>query len=116
MRKLRDRGRFHQSLEIECGVKSVISQNAQMPTYRAEEFSDRFFPKAASIYLDQVVDIWISAEYLGDPILDHPGNFRVRKLASYCRQGGQRVNDVADRAELYDENAHRLYGNAEART
>src|SRR4051794_15718331 len=77
VRELCDRSRFHQALEIERGVESVISQDAQMPSDRAQEFCDRLLSQAASVDLDEVIDVRISAKYLGNAVLHHPRNFRI---------------------------------------
>src|SRR5215210_5731377 len=84
-----------------------------MPAYGAQEFRKRLFTtQPVPVDLDQVVDVRIAAKYLSGTVLDHPRNFRVANSLSDRRQRRQRVHDVADTAEFYDQNAHVYMVNA----
>ena len=58
----------------------------------------------ASVYFDQIIDQRVIPKYLGRPLFGDPRDLRVGKPRANSGKRRQGVNDIADRAQFYDEN------------
>src|SRR5262249_40697832 len=105
-----DHRRFEQSLEIEREVESRFAQSGHRLADRGLRLDiHQAPPPAAQIEFDQFVQARAPLQQLRRAaLLDGPGDARLRHRAPQRIERGQRVNDVADGAELDDQYPHKF--------
>jgi len=107
----RKRRRFQKPLNIQRDIELMLPQRLELPADVEQHFLDHFAAaQAFCVNLDQVVDERVPAKNFGVPAVSGPSDHCFGQFAPDERQCRQRMNDIADRAEFYDEDVQPING------